>query len=157
MMVDITEVRAELARIPSAPHYSEQMHTVLSLCDEVEKLRGRLEVVPGFSEDADGIACRDDTIALQDDRLMRQRAKIEAQSAEIAALQAQLAERDGVIAGLRDAGQQVIDQMTSTYRARNGREVGIQGDDGEKCWIVHSDYITELCAALSPDTGSAGK
>lgn len=54
------------------------------------------------------------------------------------------------IARLRDAATQVLDRMTSTYRARNGREVGIQGDDGEKCWIIHSDDIEALRAALEP-------
>lgn len=37
----------------------------------IERLTARLEVVPGFSEDADGIACRDDTIRLQDERIAR--------------------------------------------------------------------------------------
>ena len=34
---------------------------------QIAKLQARLEVVPGWSEDADGIACRNDTIKLQDE------------------------------------------------------------------------------------------
>lgn len=37
--------------------------------DRIEALERRLEVVPGWSEDADGIACRNDTIKLQDNRI----------------------------------------------------------------------------------------
>jgi hypothetical protein len=55
---------------------------------------------------------------------------------------------------LRKAAQALLDGLTSTYTARNGREVGIQGDDGEKCYIVHSDLVFDLRAALSaPDEG----
>jgi len=50
---------------------------------------------------------------------------------------------------LRKAAQALLDGLTSTYTARNGREVGIQGDDGEKCYIVHSDLVFDLRAALS--------
>jgi hypothetical protein len=55
---------------------------------------------------------------------------------------------------MRKAAQALLDGLTSTYTARNGREVGIQGDDGEKCYIVHSDLVFDLRAALSaPDEG----
>ena len=37
------------------------------LLTQIAKLQARLEVVPGWSEDADGIACRNDTIKLQDE------------------------------------------------------------------------------------------
>ena len=46
------------------------------LLAENERLRKRLEVVPGWSEDADGIACRNDTIALQDARIEKLRARV---------------------------------------------------------------------------------
>lgn len=49
---------------------------------------------------------------------------------------------------LMETAQELIDRMSSTYTARNGREVGIQGDDGEKCYIVHSDQIHALETAL---------
>lgn len=48
---------------------------------------------------------------------------------------------------LREVGTNLLGRMFDTYKARNGREVSIQGDDGEKCWIVHSDEIAALEAA----------
>jgi hypothetical protein len=50
---------------------------------------------------------------------------------------------------LAEAGQAILDRMSSTFKARNGRDVGIEADDGEKCWIVHSDDIEALRTALS--------
>lgn len=47
------------------------------------------------------------------------------------------------------AAQDVLRVMTSTYRARNGRDMGIEADDGEKCYIVHSDSIFALERALT--------
>lgn len=44
----------------------------------IDALEARLEVVPGWSEDADGIACRDDTIKLQDATIRAQQARIDA-------------------------------------------------------------------------------
>lgn len=54
---------------------------------------------------------------------------------------------------LEEAAQELLDTMSGTYKARNGREMGIQGDDGEKCWIVHSDQIEGLRRALAPSKG----
>lgn len=48
---------------------------------------------------------------------------------------------------LIEAVRCVLEQRFSTYRARNGREVGIQGDDGEKVWLVHSETMWELESA----------
>ena len=50
---------------------------------------------------------------------------------------------------LIEAAQAILNRMSSTYKARNGREVGVQGDDGEKVWLVHSDEITALEGALA--------
>jgi hypothetical protein len=47
------------------------------------------------------------------------------------------------------AARDLLAGKCSTYKARNGREMGIEGDDGEKCWIVHSDLIAALETALS--------
>jgi hypothetical protein len=57
---------------------------------------------------------------------------------------------------LREAAQGVIERMSSTYKARNGKTMGIQGDDGEMCWIVHSDDIETLRTALSRNRGDVG-
>ena len=70
-------------------------------------------------------------------------AVIEGLGEETASLRARVAELEG-------AGEAILERMTSTYQARNGRHVGIQGDDGEKCWIVHSDEIQGLRNALEP-------
>ncbi|MCP1200094.1 hypothetical protein [Notoacmeibacter sp. MSK16QG-6] len=43
----------------------------------------------------------------------------------------------------------VIDGRSSTFRARNGRNVGIKDDNGEKCWIVPSDEMFALESALA--------
>ena len=47
-----------------------------SAAAEITRLRERLEVVPGWSEDVDGIGCRDETIRLQDERIERLRTKL---------------------------------------------------------------------------------
>lgn len=55
-----------------------------------------------------------------------------------------MATKDKVIA----AARRVLDQKIETYKAKNGREVSLQGDDGEKVWFVHSDPMFELQSAL---------
>lgn len=62
------------------------------------------------------------------------------------AAEASLARKDEAMRG-------VLDRMTDSYKAKNGRDVGIQADDGEKCWIVHSDDIENLRAALGSGSG----
>lgn len=54
--------------------------------DENAKLKARLEVVDGWSEDADGISCRGDTIKLLDERLAETQAALEAERAKVARL-----------------------------------------------------------------------
>ena len=61
-----------------------------SQAGEVERLRKRLEVVEGWSEDADGIACRDATIKLLDDKCETLRAQLAAKDQEIARLRAEI-------------------------------------------------------------------
>lgn len=53
---------------------------------------------------------------------------------------------------ISQAAADVIRVITSTFRAGNGRVVGIEADDGEKCFIVHSDQIFALEAALKAET-----
>lgn len=53
---------------------------------QIAKLQARLEVVPGWSEDADGIACRNDTIKLQDECI----AKLQADGDKLAGALEQL-------------------------------------------------------------------
>ena len=55
-----------------------------------------------------------------------------------------MAAKDKVV----EAARRVLAEKFSTYKAANGRDVGVEGDDGEKCWIVHSDAMFELQYAL---------
>lgn len=54
------------------------------------------------------------------------------------------------LAALEEASGDLLKSMSSIFKSRNGREVGIEADDGEKCWIVHSDQIEALRALLHP-------
>lgn len=60
--------------------------------------------------------------------------------------------------GLREAAEEVCNRAFDHYRARNGRMCSIEGDDGEKCWIIPYDAMEDLRAALAtparPDTVS---
>jgi hypothetical protein len=49
------------------------------------------------------------------------------------------------------AAKDVIEQKQSTFRARNGRDVGVEDDRGEKMWIVPFEAIAALEAALQDD------
>ncbi|GBQ23250.1 hypothetical protein AA103193_2349 [Tanticharoenia sakaeratensis NBRC 103193] len=42
----------------------------------------------------------------------------------------------------------VVDGHSSQYRARNGRWVTLQSEDGERCDFIHSDITTECEGAL---------
>ncbi|UXO93966.1 hypothetical protein Pan3_44 [Pseudanabaena phage Pan3] len=55
----------------------------------------------------------------------------------------------GVVRELVEAARELLAAKASTYKARNGRDVGIEADDGEMCWIVHSDQIFRLEMALA--------
>jgi len=67
----------------------------------------------------------------------------------IQCLQDDLARKAASADRLAEAAESLLARMFGTYTARNGRQVGIQGDDGEKCWIVHSDDIETLRQALN--------
>ena len=66
------------------------------------------------------------------------------------------AERDRLQAeneALWEAATSLLAQKVDYYTSRNGRRVGIEGDDGEKCWIIPSDAITELERAVQFQEG----
>ncbi|PQM29387.1 hypothetical protein CVO77_00155 [Sphingopyxis lindanitolerans] len=50
---------------------------------------------------------------------------------------------------IEEAAQAVIASANDYYTARNGKRMGIEGDDGEKCWIVPFDQFEDLRRALS--------
>lgn len=62
-----------------------------------------------------------------------------------------IAELEAENSRLKDAVLNVIANRFDTYKARNGKQCSIEGDDGEKCWIVSFDDMSELEAAVSSD------
>jgi hypothetical protein len=52
---------------------------------------------------------------------------------------------------LREAAKRVIAEKFSTFKARNGRDVGIEDDSGEKCWIIGHEAIGQLEYILGVD------
>ncbi len=58
--------------LPSAGFIAGALFAASRARDRIAYLEQRLEIVPGWSENCDGIACRDDTIRLQDDLLRKQ-------------------------------------------------------------------------------------
>lgn len=48
-----------------------------------------------------------------------------------------------------EAARAVIEGKTSTLRSGNRRDVGIEMEDGEKGYIVHSDLIAHLEGAVA--------
>lgn len=55
---------------------------------------------------------------------------------------------------LRDAAQRVVDERFDTFKAGNGRKIGVQDDSGEKCWIVPFDPMFDLEKALNDPTSA---
>jgi len=67
------------------------------------------------------------------------------------ALDASLNEQERVMAKWTRivlAAKDVVEQKSSTYTARNGREVGIEDHRGEKMWLVPFEAMEMLEAAL---------
>ena len=66
-------------------------------------------------------------------------------------LNAELGKVRADVAVLREAAQDLLNQKFGTF-GKGKRQRGIQGNDGEKCWIVHSDQILALEGALTSTT-----
>jgi hypothetical protein len=64
------------------------------------------------------------------------------------AIRALIGERDKLL----EAAKSVIESRLSTYKAGNGRQVGIQDENGEKCWIVPFDEMWDLERAVIGET-----
>ena len=47
---------------------------------------------------------------------------------------------------VKEAAREILDQVFSTYKARNGREVGIEDCNGEKVWLLPDDAYHALRA-----------
>ena len=50
---------------------------------------------------------------------------------------------------LEAATKALIASKVDTFKARNGRHVGIEDDSGEKCWIVPFDDMAALERAVA--------
>jgi len=68
---------------------------------------------------------------------------------ELNAHRDRITHQDAVIAGLVEAMEEATLRAFDYYRARNGRLCSIEGDDGEKCWIIPFDAFEDLRAALA--------
>ncbi len=93
--------------------------------------KGKWGVVPWSAKEAPVVAFNDDKEALVASSCLLGDARLIAAAPE-----------------LLEAAQTIIAQMSGTYKARNGREMGVEAEDGEKCWIVHSDDILTLEIAI---------
>lgn len=69
--------------------------------------------------------------------------------AETPAARDVLAKARATLTSMTQACQLVDEIAARTYRARNGRQVSIEADDGECCWIVHDDGIQTLRQAVA--------
>jgi hypothetical protein len=58
---------------------------------------------------------------------------------------------------LLKAAEAIKQMKFDRYKKRNGHETGIEADDGEKCWIVHSDQISALEFAIKEARSSLGE
>jgi len=56
---------------------------------------------------------------------------------------------------LRRAAEDVIASRMDTFKARNGRRLGLEDDSGEKCWIIPFDNMIDLEQALNRDPPAA--
>lgn len=107
--------------------YVEEWPGVVRIMGAIADAAGKVNITIGNldgSEPTDGFAMRDLIIEprlLNADRVVR----------------------------LRDAAKELLDGAVRTYKARNGREMSIEAEDGEACEIVHSDLIHGLRQALS--------
>ena len=90
---------------------------------QIAKLQARLEVVPGWSEDADGIACRNDTIKLQDECI----AKLQADGDKLA----------GAATALRDD----MLMRAEMRKRRNNGELVVEAGNG--VWHRINEALTE--------------
>lgn len=107
-------------------HRNDQ--TPFQAADRIEALEKRLEVVPGWSESADGISCRDDTIRLLD--------------ARIATLTTELT-------ALRDAGDRLAGALEAIEGGNIDRPLGKSwfpdGRPSKHDRCIHDVWMYEAC------------
>lgn len=96
------------------------------------------------------------TIRLREEKIMQLTATAAAYLRRAEAAEAELTRLREGNERLRNAAKNLLDRMIDTYKSRNGRDVSIEADDGEKCWIVHIDEIFALELALKPTAATQG-
>mgnify|MGYP003441053730 CR=1 FL=1 len=106
-----------------APAANQAVAHITQLEAQIAKLQARLEVVPGWSEDADGIACRNDTIKLQDECI----AKLQADGDKLA----------GAATALRDD----MLMRAEMRKRRNNGELVVEAGNG--VWHRINEALTE--------------
>lgn len=55
--------------------------------------------------------------------------------------------------GLAEAAKGVLESRAATFKARNGRRMGIEDESGEAMWIVPFDEMAALEAAIAKAEG----
>ena len=92
---------------------------------------------------------RDDLYRAQEKQRRDASYMIETITAQLAASEAaRVADEARVGGGLEAAAKELLEQLMGSYKAKNGKRVELHADDGEKCWIIHSDFTFALEAAL---------
>ena len=109
--------------IATAEAAATHLKRALAAEAQIAKLQARLEVVPGWSEDADGIACRNDTIKLQDECI----AKLQADGDKLA----------GAATALRDD----MLMRAEMHKHRNNGELVVEAGNG--VWHRINAALTE--------------
>ena len=117
------EADARTALIATAEAAATHLKRALAAEAQIAKLQARLEVVPGWSEDADGIACRNDTIKLQDECI----AKLQADGDKLA----------GAATALRDD----MLMRAEMRKRRNNGELVVEAGNG--VWHRINEALTE--------------
>lgn len=117
------EADARTALIATAEAAATHLKRALAAEAQIAKLQARLEVVPGWSEDADGIACRNDTIKLQDECI----AKLQADGDKLA----------GAATALRDD----MLMRAEMHKHRNNGELVVEAGNG--VWRRINEALTE--------------
>lgn len=128
LLADISDMMANHVENWPSP---KRLKTAVALIDktfhaqsaQIAKLQARLEVVPGWSEDADGIACRNDTIKLQDECI----AKLQADGDKLA----------GAATALRDD----MLMRAEMHKHRNNGELVVEAGNG--VWHRINEALTE--------------
>jgi len=112
------------------------------------KLSDPLFARDGMGRDYDHLT--DDEAAAAQEDMPRGHAALETEWMQRTAdLHAQIARLREVLGRLIRSAQEVSEGKSSTFKARNGRVMSIETDDGERAAILHCDLFSDLDTAVS--------